>query len=136
MTRQPARLYTAIAGIFLLLQGTSTLAFRLYPPLDRAFPPLLAVTQMVPVHSILHILTGVLALAVLYGGGERGVFWFATGFGLFYTGLAIYGMVTMQSTIFELKPFDHPVHLLLGAAGLITAGMQYYRTSRKQKVTS
>lgn len=53
-----ARLYTAISGILLLLQGTSTLAFRLYPSLDRAFPQLLAVTQMVPAHSILHILTG------------------------------------------------------------------------------
>src|SRR4029453_13658011 len=65
MTKDPAHLYTAIAGTFLLLQGTSTLAFRLYPPLDQAFPALLGVTQMVPPHSILHILTGVVALVAL-----------------------------------------------------------------------
>jgi hypothetical protein len=101
--------------------------------LDRAFPPLLAITQMVPIHSTLHILTGLIALAVLYRGGERGAFWFAAGFGSFYTGLAIYGMVSMDPTVFELKPFDHPFHLLLGAAGLIVAGIAYYRTNRKQK---
>ena len=51
MNKQPPHIYTAIAGIFLLLQGTSTLAFRVYPPLDRSFPALLAVTQMTPPHS-------------------------------------------------------------------------------------
>jgi hypothetical protein len=127
MIKQPARLYTAIAGIFLLLQGTSTLAFRLYPPLDQAFPQLLAVTQMTPPHSILHILTGLLALVVLVWGGERGAFWFASGFGLFYTGLAFFGMITMQPTVLGLQPFDHPIHLFLGVMGLAAAGI-YYRS--------
>ena len=57
MIKSPARLYTAVSGIFLLLQGTSTLAFRLFPPLDQAFPALLATTQMIPIHSTLHIIT-------------------------------------------------------------------------------
>jgi hypothetical protein len=135
MIRQPARLYTAIAGIFLLAQGISTLVFRLYPPLDQAFPQLLAVTQMVPPHSMLHILTGLLALAALYWGGERGVFWFAAGFGLFYTLLALYGMMTMQPTVFRLQSFDHPFHLLLGVLGLAAAGIAYYRPHIRKKVS-
>jgi hypothetical protein len=135
MVEQPARLYTSIAGIFLLAQGTSTLVFRLYPPLDQAFPQLLAVTQMVPSHSILHILTGLLALAVLVWGGERGAFWFAAGFGLFYTGLALYGMITMQPTVFGLQPFDHPFHLLLGILGLVAAGIDHYRTNMRKKAS-
>jgi hypothetical protein len=51
--KEPTRLYTAFSGIFLLLQGTSTLAFRLFPPLDKAFPALLAITHFV--YSLLWI---------------------------------------------------------------------------------
>jgi hypothetical protein len=134
MIKWAARLYTAIVGIFLLLQGTFTLAFRLYPPLDQAFPLLLAVTQMIPPHSILHILTGLLALAVLYLGGVRGAFWFAAGFGLFYTGLACFGMITLQATVFGLQPFDHPFHLLIGGLGLVAAGINY-RSATNKKVS-
>jgi len=129
--RQPARFYTAFSGIFLLLQGTSTLTFRLYPPFDRSFPPLLEVTQMQPPHSILHILTGIIALAVLFKGGERGAFWFALGFGAFYTGLAMYGYVTQNPTILDLQLFDHPFHLFLGGWGLIVAGWVYVSKKRK-----
>lgn len=135
MTKQPTYLYTALFGIFLLLQGTSTLAFRLYPPLDQAFPPLLAVTQMVPPHSILHILTGMLALVMLYWGGERGTFWFAAGFGLFYASLAFFGMITHHATVFGLQPFDHPFHLFLGGMGLLAAGQYLYRSHRRKKAS-
>src|SRR5688572_25809388 len=43
---------------------------RLY----TAFPALLSITQMIPSHSILHILTGIAALVVLFRGEERGSF--------------------------------------------------------------
>lgn len=134
MIKQPTRLYTAIAGIFLLLQGTSTLAFRLYPPLDQAFPALLDLTRMIPPHSVLHILTGILALVVLFRGGERGAYWFAAGFGLFYTVLAFFGMITMQPTVLGLQPFDHPFHFLLGGLGLVAAGI-YYRSDMRRKAS-
>jgi hypothetical protein len=117
----PTRLYTAAAGMFLLLQGTSTLAFRLFPPLDQAFPALLAVTHMIPPHSILHILTGIVALVVLFRGEKRGSWWFAAGFGLFYTGLALFGMITSHPTALGLQSFDHPIHLALGVLGLLLA---------------
>ena len=131
MIKSPARFYTAFSGIFLLIQGTSTLAFRLYPPLDRAFPQLLAVTQMIPPHSILHITTGVLALLILWKGGEQGAFLFALGFGAFYTGLAIYGFVTHEHTMFGLQPFDHPFHLFLGLWGLVVAVWVYFQKRKK-----
>ena len=134
MIKQPTRLYTAIAGIFLLLQGTSTLTFRLYPPLDQAFPALLDLTRMIPPHSALHILTGILALVVLFRGGERGAYWFAAGFGLFYTVLAFFGMITMQPTVLGLQPFDHPFHFLLGGLGLVAAGI-YYRSDMRRKAS-
>ena len=133
--RSPTRFYTAFSGIFLLLQGTSTLAFRLFPALDEAFPALLSLTQMVHVHSTLHILTGITALAILFRGGERGAFWFAAGFGTFYTGLALFGMITHHPTILSLQPFDHPIHLFLGAWGLLVAGLHRYRSQNRKTVT-
>jgi hypothetical protein len=129
----PARLYTAFAGMFLLVQGVSTLAFRLWPPLDRGFPALLATTRMMPPHSILHIVTGILALIVLFRGGRRGSLWFAVGFGAYYLGLAIFGITTGQPTIFGLQPFDHPFHLLLGGLGLGAAGFTLYRTYPRKR---
>jgi hypothetical protein len=130
--RSPIRFYTAFSGIFLLLQGISTLAFRLFPALDEAFPALLSITQMVPVHSTLHILTGIVALAILFRGGERGAFWFAAGFGVFYTGLALFGMITHHPTILQLQPFDHPFHLFLGAWGLLVAALYFHRLQSRK----
>jgi hypothetical protein len=99
--------YTLASGGFLLLQGISTLLFRLVPALDAAFPALLATTHMMPAHSALHIITGVLALAVVRWGGTRGMWWFALG----------------------LQPFDHPFHLVAGLPGLLAAAFGYRYTS-------
>ena len=131
MIKRPARLYTAVSGIFLLLQGTSTLAFRLYPPLDHALPALLATTRMIPIHSALHIVTGILAVAILYRGGERGAFWFALGFGLFYLSLGLAGIISGHPLGLGLQPFDHPIHLALGVVGIIAA----YLSNRTRKVS-
>lgn len=135
MIKQPARLYAAVVGGFLLLQGVSTLFARLYPPFDHAVPALLEITQMMPAHSILHIVTGLLAIGILIWGGERGAFWFAVGFGIFYMGLAFVGMFTGQTMGLGLQPFDHPFHILVGGLGLIAAGLVLYQ-SRKKKTAS
>ena len=127
--KQPARLYTAISGIFLLIQGTSTLAFRLIPSLDQAFPALLATTQMIPSHSVLHIVTGLLAVVILYRNKEREAFWFALGFGLFYLGLGLSGILSKHPMGLGLQPFDHPIHLVLGAVGLIAAYLETRKVS-------
>lgn len=122
MKGSPARLYTAAAGLFLLAQGVSTLAFRLLPALDRAFPPLLELTRMQPPHSLLHIATGLLAIAALRGGPRAALF-FAAFFGAFYTGLALWCLATHHATPLGLQSFDHPFHLLLGLAGLVSAAL-------------
>jgi hypothetical protein len=133
--KESTRFYTAFSGVFLLLQGTSTLAFRLFPPLDQAFPALLSITQMIPVHSTLHILTGILALIALFRGGQRGTFWFAAGFGIFYTSLAAFGMITHHPTILRLQSFDHPFHLFLGLWGILVAGFYIYRSQSRRKAS-
>ena len=133
--KDPTRLYTSFSGIFLLLQGISTLAFRLFPSLDEAFPALLAITQMVPLHSILHILTGVIALMVLLRGEQRGTFWFAFFFGAFYFGLAVFGMITGHATMLGLQPFDHPFHFALGGLGFLAVGIAYYQSQKRKQAS-
>jgi MFS superfamily sulfate permease-like transporter len=135
MSKQPTHVYTAVVGIFLLLQGISTLTFRLFPALDQALPALLAITRMIPPHSLLHILTGLLALAVLFRGWKRGAFWFASCFALFYVGLAFVGMIIGHPTILGLQPFDHFFHFLLGGLGLVAVGLDLYRTDRRKKAS-
>lgn len=108
--------YASIVGGFLLLQGSSTLLFRLVPRLNAAFPQLLAVTQMVPIHSLLHIVTGILALAILRAGGARGAWWFALGFA---------GLVMGWTFGLSLQPFDHPFHIVAGVPGLMAAAAGY-----------
>lgn len=116
-------LYALVVGGFLLLQGTSTLLFRLVPALDAAFPALLAVTQMIPIHSLVHILTGVLALALIAWGGPRGPWWFALVFGVFYTLLGAAGVLTSAQFGLGLQTFDHPFHLVAGVPGLVAAAV-------------
>ena len=133
--KDPTRLYTSFSGIFLLLQGTSTLAFRLFPALDEAFPALLAITQMVPPHSVLHILTGLIALIILLRGGPRGTYWFALLFGAFYFGLAIFGIVTGHATMLHLQPFDHPFHLALGGLGFLAVVVALYQSQKTKQAS-
>jgi hypothetical protein len=135
MKREMARVYTAVAGIFLLLQGTSTLIFRLIPSLDEAFPFLLGITQMVPPHSMLHIASGLLALGILFGSWPRGAYWFALGFGLFYMGLGLVGLFTGHPTYLHMQEFDHPFHILLGGLGLVAARADVSRQQKKEKMT-
>jgi hypothetical protein len=133
--KEPTRLYTAFSGIFLLLQGTGTLAFRLFPALDEAFPALLGITNMIPPHSLLHILTGVIAVTVLLRGGEHGTFWFALLFGAFYFGLAVFGMATGHATMLGLQPFDHPVHLAIGGLGFLAVGAAVYQSQKRKQAS-
>jgi hypothetical protein len=114
--------YARIVGGFLLFQGVVTGLFLLVDPLDEALPAVLDTTRMVPQHSALHVATGLLAMALLRWGNARALWWFAAGFGCFYTALALSGLVTGHHLGLELQPFDHPFHLIVGITGLIAAG--------------
>jgi cytochrome c biogenesis protein CcdA len=114
--------YARIVGGVLLVQGVVTGLFLLVDPLDDAVPAVLDTTRMVPQHSALHVATGLLALALLRWGSARALWWFAAGFGCFYTALAVGGLVTGHHLGLELQPFDHPFHLVVGLTGLLAAG--------------
>lgn len=123
--------YARIVGGLLLVQGVTTGSFLLVPALHDAFPALLDTTRMVPQHSLLHVATGLLALGILRWGGARGLWWFAFGFGLFYTALGVSGLVTGHGHGLELQPFDHPFHLVAGVPGLLAAALG--RASRHRR---
>ena len=125
--------YTLVVGGFLLLQGASTLLFRLVPALDAALPALLATTKMIPIHSLLHITTGVLALAIIRWGGARGTWWYAAGFGTFYTLLGLSGLMIGDVLGLGLQPFDHPFHLVAGVPGLLAAAFAYFAGPLKRE---
>ena len=114
--------YARIVGGFLLLQGVVTGVFLLVDSLDEAFRAILDTTRMAPQHSALHVVTGLLALALLRWGSARALWWIAAGFGCFYTALAPSGLVTGHHFGLDLQPFDHPFHLVAGIAGLLAAG--------------
>jgi hypothetical protein len=117
--------YTFASGGFLFLQGTSTLLAQLVPAFDRAVPDLLETTRMTPIHSTLHIVTGLLAFGILRWGGEHGAFGFALLFGAFYTLLGTFGLLTGGTFGLGLQPFDHPFHLLAGVPGLVAAALAW-----------
>ncbi len=132
MTASPdmTRAYTGFIGVFLLLQGCTTLAARLVPALDAAFPALLELTRMVPSHSLLHIATALGALAMLRWAGSVALRHFTLGVGLFYVGLALVGMATGSELCLGLQTFDHPFHLLLGGLGLGAAAQAWFGATR------
>ncbi len=100
--------------------------FRLVPALDRAFPPLLELTRMQPPHSLLHIVTGLLALAVLRWGGPRGCFGISPPCsGRFTPAWRFSAWPPTTRRRSSCKAFDHPFHLALGLAGLACAAFSY-----------
>jgi hypothetical protein len=122
--------YARIVGGFLLAQGVVTGTFLAVDRLDEAIPAVLDTTRMVPRHSALHVATGLLALAVLRWGGARGRWWFALGFGAFYTALGVSGQATGHSHGLDLQPFDHAFHLVAGVPGLVAAALGYRSIAR------
>jgi hypothetical protein len=115
--------YARIVGGFLLVQGVVTGTFLLVAPLDDALPFVLDSTRMIAQHSVLHVVTGLLALVLLRWGGPRELWLFALGFGLFYTALGVSGLATGHGFGLGLQPFDHPFHLAAGIPGLLAAGL-------------
>jgi hypothetical protein len=116
--------YAGIVGGFLLIQGLVTGLFLIVAPLDERFPAVLETTRMVPQHSALHVVTGLVALALLHRSNRGALWWFALGFGSFYTALGLTGLTTGHHFGLELQPFDHLFHLAAGIPGLLAAGIE------------
>lgn len=127
-----SRAYTWFTGVFLMLQGVTTLLARLIPAIDQRFPALLEHTRMMPTHSALHIVTALLALWSLRQTGDRACLRFAWAGGAGYSALAILGWLSGSPLGLGLQPFDHPFHLLLGAMGLAAAAMSQRRAQSRR----
>ncbi len=115
----PTRAYTWVASVGLFVQGTSTLIASLVPAVDRAIPFLLHETKMIPIHSLLHIVSGLIGFAALRFGGSAGPRRYALWFGLFYVALAIVGPLSGHPLGLGLQSFDHYFHAVLGGLGLL-----------------
>jgi hypothetical protein len=127
-----AKLYAQFVGIVLTLVGiVSFFSFLQLRPLSSALAPgnglvpggsyyLLGIFAVNPLHNVIHILTGLLALGVwLYGGG-RYVRWYALVFGAVYAVVTLVGIV-QGNTLLGLIPINLPddiLHTLLAAGGL------------------
>ncbi len=138
--RLPAESFAWFSALFLFLQGTSTLAARLVPAIDRAIPWLLEATAMRPTHSWLHIGTALLAAFAL-AAGPRAAWIFAGLFGAFYLMLGLTGYLGPEevcglSRRLELQPFDHPFHILLGSLGLVAAWRSRGRLAARDAAAS
>jgi hypothetical protein len=136
MIKRSARIFTAIYGFMGAFQGLLSLGFHFFPTLDQAIPFLQAIPHMIPVHSTLHLGTSLLALWIFFRGTERGAFWFAFGFGLFYLALGLAGWLTGLQFGLGLKPFDHPFHIFISALALLGAAPTLYSSLTTRKVTS
>ena len=136
MLKNPARLYTAVYGFLGVFQALLSYGFHFFPKLDQVLPFLQAVPHMIPVHSTLHFVTSILAVVIFFRGGDRGAFWFAFGFGLFYIGLGVTGWLTGLQFGLGLKPFDHPFHLFIGGLALLAASPMLFRSFANRKVAA
>ncbi|CAN5271211.1 hypothetical protein BH10PSE9_BH10PSE9_23050 [soil metagenome] len=135
MTISPTRAYTLVASLGLFVQGVATLTALLVPAFDAMLPFILDQTQMVPIHSLLHIASGLVGFALLTAGGDRGTRAFAVGFGLFYVALGLSGAFAGQPHFLVLKPFDHPFHMVVGVTGVIAFAVEIVlkRTASRER---
>lgn len=123
-TSSPARLYCTLVGAVLVIAGIigffyssgfDTGATGVARDTDDVFG-ILAVNGW---HNVVHILLGVLALAV--AGSPSGARAYCLGIGLVYVLLALWGFIDGDGVILGLVPLndeDNFLHLILGLTGL------------------
>lgn len=109
-----AKTVCKILGVVLLLVGLAGFA-----------APTLLGAHLSPVHNLVHIVSGVIALYFGFAGTLSGARGFCLVFGLVYLVLGLIGMVrgVPPDRIWEIGPLmlgtvDHGIHLLLGAVFL------------------
>jgi hypothetical protein len=108
------RTFTLILGVVLLLVGL--LGYALTP--DGGL--LLGLFAVNGPHNLIHVLTGVLAIAAWWGGWSR---LFCQVFGIVYLMVAVLGFLTVDDTgmlmgMVHVNMADNILHLLIAAPSL------------------
>lgn len=124
-----AKLYATVLGAVLLLVGILGFVPALAPN-----GALLGIFAIDPLHNIIHILSGVVGLAVAFSAGGAYARYYALIFG------AVYGLVTIigfiQGTtvlgLINVNLADNILHLLIAVASLAVFAM----TASRSKVTA
>jgi Domain of unknown function (DUF4383) len=121
-SRSPAQAFALVVGATLVVVGIAgffyNASFSTGDATDR--DAVLGILDVNGWHNVVHVLTGVIGLAV--SGGYDGSRVYALGFGAIYLVLAVIGFVAGDGDeIFNLIPVnteDNVFHLLVGVAGL------------------
>jgi hypothetical protein len=120
------RAYLLILGGGLLLEGGLLLlmgVLRVSMPFATGDPR----------HNTLHVVWGSLILAVLLlNRGLSGATWLAIVFGVFYSALAVAGLVIHQPFGLLLGPGENAFHFLVGPLALVLGLRAAFRASRRQ----
>jgi hypothetical protein len=118
-SRSPAQLYALVLGVVLVAVGI--IGFFYEASFATGGEPRAAVFGAFDVngwHNVVHLLTGVLGLAV--AGSWSGARTYALALGVVYVLIAIWGFASTGETLVSLLPIntaDNILHLVIGIAG-------------------
>jgi hypothetical protein len=114
------RPYLAVLGATLLGQGLVSLALDWSGHASNQLPNRLANSD--PRHAFIHVAWGAVMLVLVWRGmDERGYARLALAFGVFYTGLAVLGVVVHHPLGLRLDRGENVFHFIVGPITLALA---------------
>ena len=114
------RLYLAALGATLLGQGLLSWALDWSGNAGTGMPSRLANSD--PRHAFVHVVWGAVMLGLMAAGlSERGCIRLALAFGVFYTALAVLGIVVHHPLGLRLDRGENVFHLLVGPSAVLVA---------------
>ena len=114
------RMYLCLLGASLLLQGTISLILRIIEIPPPAFT--LNSINADPLHATIHIVWGLVMLAVLVDArrrGPRAIALLGLCFGAFYIGLALLGVLIYHPFGLRLDLGENLFHFIIGPTTLV-----------------
>ncbi|MEB3371578.1 DUF4383 domain-containing protein [Saccharopolyspora sp. S2-29] len=143
MTKSPARIAaTVVAGVFLLvgilgfIPGVTTEYEGMTFAGHHSTAMLLGIFQVSILHNIVHLLFGIVGLALARTAG--GAISFLVGGGAVYLVLWIYGLIVDMDSAANFVPLntaDNWLHLFLGL-GMIAVGALIWQAGTRRRSTS
>jgi hypothetical protein len=131
MTRPTLRGYLTVLGVALLAQGLLSLGLDWTGNASNQMPYRFANAD--PRHAFIHVAWGTVMLVALARGiDERGCIRLAFAFGIFYSALAVLGIVVHHPFGLRLDRGENVFHLLVGP---ITLGVAFAAT-RVERTTA